>query len=328
MQNFTAIPPARPGCGDHMRAPLNGLSETIFPMWPLADDREPPPRVDWMKKAPLSFVGAWEPLSFRIRSGYAYTDEADFVRDREFSDKALDGYINAGANSIIIPFSKGFGLDHTAEELAQEADLSRRCHKKNLKVGAYIRVDALVPELMKRDEPDVEDWLTTGVYGRQSVYSAQQTFRKRICYLHPGAVKWLERLLMVAIERLSADVLHLDGFAVSYLPWETCRCGRCLAAYRRWLKFRFPDDAQRQRMFGLIDFDETDFPHFEPHAKLPTVTSAPDWQAWYQFQWEKQLAFMRHIRHFVRSRSAHVAITANPGWTRTTHGPPAMVPVD
>lgn len=296
--------------------------ELLFPMWSLSQEGEPPPRVSSFRERPLAFVGAWEPLSFRARAGYAYTDEEAFLLENEFSDAALDRYVALGASSIVLPYAKGFGLKATEEELLYEKDVISRAHARGLKAGAYIRVDLLIPEMVKQDCPDVEEWLVTGMYGRHSSYSGQQTFRKRVCHSHPNAVRWLEKLFTYGIQEFGADYLHLDGCTVTYTPWDTCRCPRCLEAYRHWLKRRFADSRLRKRIFGIVNFDEIDFPEFQPKEPLPTVLTSADMQAWYLFQWERGVAFMRHIRRFIRQLSSEAAVTINPpGWGRTAHAP-------
>lgn len=293
----------------------------LFPMWALSGEGPPPPRVGAFLDRPLAFIGAWEPLSFRSRAGYAYADEEEFLLEEEFSDQALDRYAALGASGIVLPYAKGFGLQATKEELDLEKDVIRRAHARGLKAGAYIRVDALIPELVKRDCPEVGEWLATGMGGRRSTYTAQQTFRQRVCYSHLGAVRWLEKLLTYGVKELGADYLHLDGFSVTYHPWDTCRCPRCLETYRGWLQQRFADPLLRRRIFGIADFDEIEFPEFRPHAPLPTVLTSADMQAWYLFQWERQVAFVRHIRRFIRRLSPETALTANPGWGRVANAP-------
>lgn len=302
---------------------LGGLprdGELLFPMWPLSREGEPPPRVSAFRERPLAFIGAWEPLSFRTRAGYAYTDEEEFLRESEFSDAAFARHASAGASSIIFPFAKGFGLAATAEELAQEKDAILRAKARGLLAGAYIRVDIVAPELLRRDCPDVEDWLAVGMDGLRGSYSLQQTWRKRVCFSHVSAARWLEKLLAYGVRDLAADYLHLDGCAVADRPWETCRCPLCLETYRRWLRERFADPKARRKFFGIVDFEVLEFPEFSPARPLPTVLSSADMQAWYLFQWERGAAFMRHIRRFVRDLSPDVAVTINPpGWGRTTH---------
>lgn len=295
--------------------------ELLFPMWTLSKEGAPPPRVKGFLERPLAFIGSWEPLSFRSRAGFAYADEEEFLLEEEFSDQALDRYAALGASGIVLPYAKGFGLQATQEELEFEKDVIHRIHVRGLKAGVYIRVDTLIPELVKRDCPEVEDWVAVGMYGRRSFYSPQQTFRQRICYSHPGAVQWLEKLFTYAAKELKADYFHLDGFSVACYPWDACRCVRCLETYRAWLKQRFADPKHRRRIFGIVDFDEIEFPEFRPHAPLPAVLASADMQAWYLFQWERQVAFVRHVRRFTRQLSSEMALTANPGWVRVANAP-------
>jgi hypothetical protein len=293
------------------------LPPEVFPEWPLgAAGDAPPPRVQWLRDQPLAFIGAWEPLSFRRRTGYAHTDEAEFMREHEFSEAAFKRYAELGANLIVLPFAKGFGLQSTQGEIAEEKVWAQRARDHGLRVAAYIRVDALVPETVVAECPDVEQWLSHGMDGRYSRYTAQQTFRKRLCYSQPGAMEYLQHVMKAAIHDFGADMLHLDGYHISILPWETCRCERCTAGYRRWLKWRFADEALRAQVFGIMDFDTIEMPEFEPGATLPPVIVSADMQAWYQFLWERLLVFTRHLRRFVRQVDPEIAVSINPSWGR------------
>ncbi len=298
-----------------MNAPPQGPADPIFPAWKFSGDGPPPRRVEWFERRPLSFAGAWEPLSFRQRAGYAFADEEEFHR-AEFSDAALDAYIEAGANALVIPFAKGFGLQATAEELDRERDTIRRAHRKGLKVGTYIRVDCLIPELVAQDCPDVEQWLARGMWGHVGSYSPQQTFRKRVCQLHPGAIGWLERLFVYAAQELNADFLHLDGCSVAATPWATCRCERCVASYRMWLKRELAEPAELRRALGIADLERIAIPEFPPDSPPPAVVASADMQLWFRYLWEREIAFIRHVRRFTRNLREDLAITANPIWSR------------
>lgn len=289
----------------------------LFPAWTCSEPAQsPPPRVAWVQERPWTLVGGWEPLSFRRRAGYAWEDEETYVREQEFSDRELDEIRDMGVRCVHIPYAKGWGLRATADELAQQKDIVERAHRRGLKVGLYVRVDAVMPEILAAEQPEVHDWLVRGMHGRPSLYSAQQGFRKRICLLHPGAVRWAESVFQHAIVEMNADTLHLDGFFVSYTPWETCRCGRCLEAYRAWLRVKFADPKLRRRVFGLIDFDRVEMPEFEPNAPLPVVAKSPEIRAWHEHQWEKHLAFLRHVRGYVHTMTNRVALFGNIGWYR------------
>jgi hypothetical protein len=224
----------------------------LFDQWALeAPDGSPPPRVSWFRQTPLCFVGGWEPLSFRKRAGYAWVDE-DAAYEQEFSNTALARYKELGATSIVLPFAKGFGLEATADELQQEKEVIQRAHAIGLRVATYVRVDAVVPETVRREDPTVDTWLMRGMHGRTSAYNRQQSFRRRVCYSHPGAVAYLESQFRYAIEVLRTDQLHLDGYAIAATPETTCRCPLCVASYRRWLAQKYPTAKALEQAFGLI----------------------------------------------------------------------------
>lgn len=290
-------------------------ADAVFPAWKKATDGAPPPRVDWFAASPLSFVGGWEPLSFRRRAGYAFADEEEYHR-AEFSPKRLKRYRDLGANAIVIPFAKGFGLAATIKELAMEQQIVQDAHELGLKVGAYIRIDSVVPELVLQDCPDVETWLVSRGDGHVASYSEQQTFRKRVCQLHPGAVAWLEKLLSYAANELNADFIHLDGCSVSGRPWETCRCERCLQSYRMWLHRELSDTEKLESVLGIADLERIQIPEFASQCATPEILLSADMQLWFQYQWDRELAFIRHIRRFTRNLRDSLAITANPGWRR------------
>ncbi|MCC7350273.1 MAG: beta-galactosidase [Phycisphaerales bacterium] len=282
----------------------------LFPQWPLSDPSGPPPsRVEWVTESPLCFVGGWEPLSFRKRAGYAWTDE-NAAFHGEFSDDALDQYVQLGATSIVIPYAKGFGHRATQHELDEEREITARAHAKGLRVGAYVRVDALVPESVRADYPDVDQWLMRGIDGRPSVYSSQQTFRRRVCYSHPRAVERLQEIFRYAVETLKIDLLHLDGYHVASA--HTCRCERCHGQFRQWLRRRYPNPADIEATFGILDPNEVEIPLFDPAGPPPPIINSPDIRAWARFQWDRQLAFTRHLRRFVRSLNPNVAVSINP----------------
>jgi hypothetical protein len=173
-------------------------------------------------------------------------------------------------------------------------------------------VDAVVPETVRADDPQVDSWLMRGMHGKLSSYNRGQTFRRRVCYSHPGAVAYLESQFRYAIETLKTDQLHLDGYAIAASPVATCRCEACVASYRRWLANRYPTAESREQAFGIVDFDTIVPPECERDEWFPSTIISPDIRAWLRFHWDRELAFTRHVRRFVGRLNPDVAITANP----------------
>jgi len=250
------------------------------------------------------------------------TDEARYSREEEFSDRAIGRYLDAGATMVVIPYAKCFGLEATPEEIAEGKDFIARARARGLRTSVYLRVDALAPETVAAAHPEVHEWLALGMHERKSYYGAQQTFRQRVCYFHPGAMAWLEGVLRHAVEEMKADMIHCDGFSpAGHLPWQTSRSPRALAAYRAWLKRRYADPAEREAFFGVVDFDRIEFPEYAEGPRLPAMLRSADFQAWYRFLWDKELAFTRHVRRHVKSLDPEVALYANPWWSRAVPVP-------
>lgn len=299
---------------------LKTLTSKLYPQWSLAEpDGPPPPRIAWVQQRPLTFVGGWEPLSFRRRSGYAWTDEEEYLKEHEFSEAALDRYVKLGCTSIVIPFTKGPGLRPPEAEFQFYKTIIRHAHDRGLHVATYIRIDNVIADLMADDHPDLHEWFARGMHGHTPVYHPQQNFRKRVCFNHPAVVAALEATFRSAVKELRADMLSLDGYSVTNVPYSVCRCVRCVKGYRDWLKAKYPDPKEHERLFGVIRFDRAEMPEFTPNAPLASVVNSPEIRAWYEHLWDKNLAFTRHVRRFVRRLSDDVAISVNPIWTHTFH---------
>lgn len=293
-----------------------GLKE-IFPYWELAyPEGAAPEKTAWTKQSPAIFVGGWEPLSFRKRSGFAWTDEEEFYEKVEFSDQALDKYIELGCNHIILPFEKGFGLKALEHETEFLKDVINRAHNKNLKVGVYIRVDSVVPDTLVKEYGDVYSWLGIGVDGKTSCYG-EQSYRKMICYSHPNAVKRLEKTIRFAIEELKTDLLHFDGYNINHISSKSCRCPNCQRSFREWLKHKFPDEKMKDDIFGLVDFDTITIP--EPANMFPDILNFTDMKAWHMYNWDRELAFTRHLRRFIKNLSGDTAVSINCKWGRSAN---------
>src|SRR6266705_4787683 len=52
-------------------------------------------------------------------------------------------------------------------------------------------------------------WFVPDYLGRPVVYS-NQTFRKRVYFMHPGYREYMKRVLRIALEDLHADLIHFD----------------------------------------------------------------------------------------------------------------------
>lgn len=283
-----------------------------FPQWPLAaSDEPPPPRPSWVSAEPFAFVGSWEPPTFRRRSGYAWTDEERYADSVEYSSAAFARIRSLGCNHIVLPFAKGYGRAAVPEDLASLRRSIQRARQAGLRVGTYIQCTSVVPELLACEHPDIETLLARDESGRTHAYHPQQPSRKLLCHSQVGTVAYLEDQIRYAIEELGTDLLHLDGFQATGYPPQGCRCEQCVASYRRWLQRKFRTRAERLRRFGPVDFDRIQPPRFDAGVPLSTIIISPDWQEYFRFQWDRNLALLKHVRRFARRLNPAVALSAN-----------------
>ena len=288
----------------------NTATEYRIDWLPLSSRVTPPPRVAWFRDEPCVFAGGWEPLSFRVRAGYGFSDEREYYYRTEFSDAALRELREMGCNHLVIPFEKGFGRDPDPEESAFLSNLIERAHGAGLRVGLYIRCDFVVPETLRREYSDVDEWLAEGRGGVTGTYGPQQQFRRKVSWSHPGPVRRIEDAFRAGAAA-GADLFHLDGFHLAGKPEHLCRSARSQAAFRRWLRTRLSSEAEIRRTLGAADIEGVSIPDFDL-AGLPALAVSPEQRLFYRFLWEHEFALVRHLRWYLHDLDPGIALTANP----------------
>jgi len=261
---------------------------------------------NWLS-SPLTFAGHWEPLAFRIRRGGQRSDEAERYA-REHSDEAIRAMKDAGVNFVITHFDKGFGPESIATDLPLLRDWVRRLHENEIRVGAYIRYDNLVPESF----PQSREWLSKTAFGDSSAI-LWQSYRRSACPTHPDHHAHIESLIHTAIHDLKVDLIHMDGFWMGNEAWA-CHCDRCLASFSDFLAARYPTPESAIERFG--------HPHLAnirpPVYRLPDNNLAimepvkdPAAQEWMDWRTETLAALAHRFRAFIAAQSPDVAFEVN-----------------
>jgi hypothetical protein len=249
-------------------------------------------------------AGHWEPLLFRRRAGFAAADE-EAIYGREHAAETLRHLRRAGINLLITHFHKGFGPEAEAAEIDRARSLVREAHSLGLRLGAYIRFDALAMETMAREDPAAVDWVQRDAQGETSTYRGQE-FRLRLC---PAQGLWLRRLqsLLRLAVAIGFDLIHLDGFT-----WGTatpCHCPACAAGFQAFLSARYPDAAARVERFGHAQVQALEIPRAA--ALEEAVVRDPVRQEWLDFRVATLAAVHRRLAETVKALSPEVAITCN-----------------
>lgn len=261
---------------------------------------------NWLS-SPLTFAGHWEPLAFRRRRGGQRTDEAERYA-REHSDEAIRAMKDAGVNFVITHFDKGFGAETLAADLPLLRDWVSRLHTNEIRVGAYIRYDNLVPEAF----PQANEWLSKTSFGDSSAI-LWQSYRRSACPSNSDHLAYIESLIHTAIHDLKVDLIHMDGFWMGNEAWA-CHCDKCLASFSNFLASRYPTADSAIERFGHPRIDSIRPPVYrQPDNSIAVMEPVKDpaAQEWMNWRTDTIAAIARRFREYIRAQNADVVFEVN-----------------
>jgi len=266
-----------------------------------------------LKDEGLRAFGAWEPLSFRIRSwpqGTTRRIEDDYAW--EHTEEFIKGLKQRGFNLIITPFSKGRGITAEAEEREHTRTVARLCHKHGLYVGGYIRYSTFIPETFKLDDPNcVERMAAVGPKGMPRYFD--QYWRYVPCPSSLEFLEYIDKLIGIGIEDIGLDCLHVDGVDLGHEPY-TCHCPKCLAAFRAWLMARYPTTKVQEARFGFAPLDYVEIPDGtvnESAAPPSPIVADPVAQEWMFFRCHQLGQIWRFIVNAAHRRKPDCYVQGN-----------------
>ena len=266
-----------------------------------------------LREQGLRAFGAWEPLSFRLRSGpESATGRTEDDYAWEHTEEFIKGLKERGFNLFITHFSKGRGITAEAEEREDTRTIARICHKHGLYVGGYIRYSTFIPETFKLDDPDcVAHMAAVGSKGLPRY--AHQYWRYMPCPSSPEFMEYLDKLIGIGIEDIGIDCLHVDGVALEPEPYA-CHCPRCEAAFRAWVKQRYPTAKAQKARFGFAPLDYVEIPDvsiYEPMAQPVPIIGDPVAQEWMFFRCQLLTKIWKFIVNAARSRKPDCLVQGN-----------------
>lgn len=266
-----------------------------------------------LKNEGLRVFGAWEPLSFRIRSwaensNWSIEDEYAWEHTEEF----IIGLKERGFNLIITSFSKGRGISAEAEEREDTKKVAQLCHKHGLYIGGYIRYNTLIPETLKLDYPDcIKTMASIGSKGMPRYFD--QYWRYVPCPSSTEYLEYLDKLIGIGIDDIGLDCLHVDGLDLPAEPYA-CHCPRCLSAFHDWLLKRYPTANSQKQRFGFTPIDYVEIPDitiYESPDIISPIISDPVAQEWMFFRSQQLVNAWEFIVNSTHSRNPDCYIQAN-----------------
>jgi hypothetical protein len=201
---------------DFMRGVAAGLSATRIPSLMAAEETVSGSPRAWLENTPFVAVGSWDdmPIFFRRVGGHGTWEEANYRR--EHTEATVRKLKDLGVTMAIIDFFKGFGLEAEAEHISQAGKMAGLLHQHGIRVGLYVG-STIAYETFLAEEPSAQQWFVPDYLGRPVIYG-NQTFRKRVYFMHPGYVNYIKRVVRMGVEDLKADLIHFDNTSLQGRP--------------------------------------------------------------------------------------------------------------
>jgi len=276
---------------------------------PVAEVPEGPPagarRPSWLGQEPLIIVGNWDDMRiFRQRVGGNTTwQQEDY--ERQHTEDAVLKLKELGVTMAVIHFYKGFGLAAEREHMGDARRLAALLKKHGLRVGVYVG-STIAYETFLAERPEAEEWFVPPYLGRPVVYG-NQTFRKRVYFMHPGYRAYMREVVRIAIQELGADLIHFDNTSLQAQP-PVFLHPQAIEEFRQFLRAKYTREGLRDR-FGFAEVRYVE----PPQDDRPRSTiDDPLWQEWADFRAERLTAYYAEMGRYIRSLNPETAVECNP----------------
>jgi hypothetical protein len=262
-------------------------------------------QTSWMDNWPTVIVGSWDDMPiFRRRVGGASTRQEEYYR-REHTEETVRKLKELGVTLAIIHFYKGFGLAAERPHINDAIKLAELCHRLEIKVGVYVG-STVAYETFLLETPSAQEWFVPDYLGRPVVYG-EQTFRKRVYFMHPGYREYMKRVLRVAVEEVKADLIHFDNTSMQAEP-AIFQHPLAIEDFRRFLAVQHTPEALERR-FGFRDPKYVLPPQVD---WTPVTINDPLFQEWTDFRCQTLSRYYEEMAAFIHSLNPAVAVENNP----------------
>jgi hypothetical protein len=265
---------------------------------------QPSAAPSWLEAEPLVVVSAYGHPMFQRRNG-RHPLWGDAIYQKVQSEEAVRKLKDIGVTMSIIPFFLGFGLEAEKEEIADSRKLATLLRQHGIRVGVYVG-STIMYETFLLEKPEAKDWLVPDYLGQPVVYY-NQTFRRRVYFMHPGYREYIKRVLRVAVEDLQVDMIHFDNTSdqarapIFFHPLA-------IKDFRQFLQSRYSTE-QLSRRWGISDVSFVEPPRYvDPQSTIDD----PCAQDWTEFRCQQLARYYAEMRQFIRSLNPNVATAANP----------------
>jgi hypothetical protein len=263
------------------------------------------PQPSWISETPLVFIGNWDAMPiFRRRVGGNPLWQEDAYQ-KEHSEAAVKKYKEMGVTMMLIHFYKGFGLEAEKEHIEEAKHLAAICKQNGLKVGVYVG-STIGYETFLAEKPEAAEWFVPDYLGQPVVYG-DQTFRKRVYFMHPGYIEYMKNVLRIAVQDMKVDLIHFDNTSMQAEP-EIFQHPLAVQHFRRYLQQKYTPEILLKR-FGFSDMRYVEPPKIN---WIPGTIDDPLFQEWTDFRCHQLAEYYGIMERYIHSLNPEVAIDNNP----------------
>jgi hypothetical protein len=172
-------------------------------------------------------------------------------------------------------------------------------------VGVYVG-STIAYETFLLEKPEAESWFVPDFMGRPVFYD-DQTFRKRVYFMHPRYREYMREVLRVAENELKADLIEFDNTSMQAEP-AIFQHPLAIQDFRDFLRSKYSLEMLKKR-FGFSDVRYVLPPRYD--RPLSTIND-PLFQEWADFRCQQLSKYYAEMEGLLRELNPDVAVESNP----------------
>jgi hypothetical protein len=251
-----------------------------------------------------------EPLVFYIRRGRMWEDWPA-IYERQHAPENIQLMADIGVPYGRLHFYKGLGLKTEMAEIEKSAQMAELMRSHNMRVSLYVAGTMFI-EPFYQEVPEAVTWEQRDQNGKWVPYSNTQTFRHFACHNEPAYREYIKKVLKVGVDLVQTNQFFFDNVYVKAEP-KSCRCDRCISAFSKYLKEKYPTPEAAFRRFGYRNLDiirVNEWDEFNQPYSLTTIDD-PVLQEWTRFRCEKLAEQCNEFYDYVTSLDPNVSVGFN-----------------
>jgi hypothetical protein len=251
-----------------------------------------------------------EPLVFYLRRGRRMENWPQ-VYERQHDPDNVKMMADVGSKMERLHFYKGYGLDYEMGEIEKTIKMSELMHKLGMQVSIYVAGTMFI-ESFYNEVPEAINWEQRDQLGRAVPYTSTQTYRHYACPHEPAYRDYIKKVLDIGIDKVKTQQIFFDNIQLQPEP-KSCRCPRCLKAFTKFIKERYPTEEQAFRRFGFRNLDliqVNEWYYYNSPEDLEEIDD-PVLQEWILFRCKSLADYCGDYYQYIKSKNPAISVGFN-----------------